>query len=453
VDRREASNDDEADGRERTQMVAISLRRRFVGGATWLVVGSVGGRVLSLAGTVVATRLLVPRAFGQLSYIQAVVTFVAGLAILGLNVAVTKSVAAARANSRSQAVALIGVSLRISAASGGVLAFAMFLFRSQVAELLGSPELADQLAHASVAVAAGAIFAVAIGALNGVESFRAVAVLSSIRSVLASSLMVSGAVLDGLAGAVVGWAMGECVAATAAVFTVVRRHRGLDGRRALREHPATWRSLRRIALPAFAASVAVTLALVLGQRLLTDQPFGYQAVAQFNIAYRWSLAVLFVPASIAPILLPLLANLRAEGAVTGFLRLFRTNLWLAVILTALPAATLIAIRGEVLGLSGSTYAAEPATFVVMMIATVPIALNSVMSQAALSLDAIAAWLLSDLALAVALAGVAWLLVPRHLSLGLAIGYGFGYLVTCAVLAFPLRRHVLELERTDREGSE
>jgi O-antigen/teichoic acid export membrane protein len=449
VDRRDAPNDAEAGRHEPPQMVTISLRRRFVGGATWLLAGSVGGRVLSLAGTVVATRLLVPRAFGQLSYVQAVVTFVAGLAILGLNVAVTKSVAAARASSQSEAVALIGVSLRVTALSGGVLAIGMFLFRSQVAKLLGSPELADQLAHASIAVAAGAIFAVAIGALNGVESFRPVAVVGSIRSVLASSLMVSGAAVDGLAGAVVGWAIGECVAAAVAVITLVRRHPGLDARRALREHAATWRSLRRIALPAFAASVAVTLALVLGQRLLTDQPFGYQAVARFNIAYRWSLAVLFIPASIAPILLPLLANLRAVGAVTGFLRLFRTNLWLAMILTALPAAGLIALRDEVLGLSGSTYAAEPATFVVMMIATVPIAINSVMSQAALSLDAVAAWLLSDLALAVSLAGVAWLLVPRHLSLGLAIGYGFGYLVTCAVLAVPLRRHVLELERTDR----
>jgi O-antigen/teichoic acid export membrane protein len=449
VDRRDVSKGDHAHRREPTQTVAIPVRRRFVGGATWLLLGSVGGRVLSLAGTVVATRLLVPREFGQLSYIQAVVTFVAGLAILGLNVAVTKSVAAARASSRSQADALISVSLRIAAASGGALAFAMFLFRSPVATLLGSPELADQLAHASVAVAAGAIFAVAIGALNGVEAFRAVAVVGSIRSVLASALMVSGAAIDGLAGAIVGWAIGECAAAAVAVFAVVRRHPGLDALRARREHPGTWRSLRRIALPAFAASVAVTLALVLGQRLLTDQPFGYQAVARFNIAYRWSLAVLFVPASIAPILLPLLANLRAEGAVTGFLRLFRTNLWLAAILTALPAVVLIAFRSEVLGLSGSTYAAEPATFVIMMIATVPIALNSVMSQAALSLDAIGAWLLSDLALAVAVAGMAWLLVPQHLSLGLAMAYGFGYVVTCAVLAIPLRRHVHEFERIDR----
>ena len=216
--------------------------RRFVVGATWLLVGSAAGRVLSLAGTIVATRLLLPRAFGQLSYIQAVVTFVAGLATLGLNVAVTKSVAAARASSQSQAAQLIGLSLRVTAASGAVLALAMFLFRAEIAKLLGSPELADQLAQASVAVAAGAIFAVAVGALNGIESFRAVAVVTSLRSVLSSALMVTGAASNGLAGAITGWAIGESLAAVGAVIAVVRRREARDARRASWVSAASWRS-------------------------------------------------------------------------------------------------------------------------------------------------------------------------------------------------------------------
>lgn len=199
-----------------------------------------------------------------------------------------------------------------------------------------------------------------------------------------------------------------------------------------------------VGLPAFAANIAVTLALVLGQSLLADQPLGYQQVAQFNVAYRWSLVVLFLPASMAPILLPLLSNLRAEGALRSFLHLLRTNLWLNVILTALPAGVLIVLRDQVLGLSGSSYVAESTTFVVLMVATVPTALNSVMSQAALSLDAIRAWLLSDLALAVVLVGVAWVLIPRHQSVGLAVGYAVAYLVTCCVLAIPLRNHVRAL---------
>ena len=452
MNHRETSEGDEVDPPEPTQQERRPLRRRFVGGAKWLLIGSAVGRALSLAGTILAARLLLPREFGQLTYIQAAVTFVAGFALLGLNVAVTKSVAAARTESPSEAVQLIRLSLSIAVVSGGLFALGMFLFRLEVARFLGSPELADQLAQGSLAVAAGSTIAVAIGALNGLESFRAVAIVSSLRSILSSALMVSGAMLLGLAGAITGWAVGECIAATVAVFSVVRRSRTLGARSSSRGSTATWRSLRAIGFPAFAANVAVTLALVLGQRLLAQQPSGFQHVAQFNIAYRWSLAVLFIPASIAPILLPMLANLRAEGAVTAFVRVLRTNLWLNVGLTALPAAVLIVFRDEVLGLSGSSYVAESATFVVLMIATVPIALNSVMSQAALSLDAIRAWLLSDLALAVTVVGVARILVPDHQSLGLALGYALAYVVTCVVLVVPLQRRVRGFTRIRPEGA-
>jgi O-antigen/teichoic acid export membrane protein len=423
----------------------MQLRHRFVGGATWLLAGAAASRLLSLAGTIVATRILLPRDFGRLSYTQAAVGLGAGVAMLGLNIAVTKTVAVARSRSSSEAALVIWLSLRIAVVSGGVLALAMFLFRNQVAGLLGSPELTGQLAQASLAVAAGAIFLVAVGALNGMESFRAVAVVTSVRSVLSSALMVLGAAFSGLTGAIVGWVIGESISAIAAVLALVRRQQVKPVRRhASWRSGSPWRTLRAIALPAFFANVAVTLALVVGQRILADQPFGYEHVAQFNVAYRWSLAVLFIPASIAPILLPLLANLRAEGSVTAFKRLLRTNLALSVIITALPAGLLVVFREQILGLSGSAYLAESATFVVLMIATVPTALNSAMSQAALSLDATRAWLLSDVVLAVVLIGVATALIPRSQSLGLAVGYAFAYLATCVVLAGPLWRRMHRL---------
>jgi O-antigen/teichoic acid export membrane protein len=69
----------------------------------------------------------------------------------------------------------------------------------------------------------------------------------------------------------------------------------------------------------------------------------------------------------------------------------------------------------------------------------PTALNNVLSQAALSLDKTAAWIASDVAQAAALVGVAVILVPRFGSLGLALGYLAGMIVTCAVLAGPVAR--------------
>jgi len=421
------------------------LRRRFLWGATWLLAGSAAGRLIGLIGTVVVTRLLLPRGFGQLSLIQIWVAFLAGVAGLGMNVAITKTAAAARATNLSQVGRLIGLAIRISALCGGIVAILVLFFRGPLAEMLGDDELVERLGLASLAVAAGAISSVALGALSGLEAFRPVAIVTSVRSVISAALMVIGASWLGVSGAVAGWMIGECVAAVYSVLALTRCCHRLGVPMSRAGTRDAWGPLWRIGIPALAANVAVVFGLALGQRLLAEQPLGYQHVAEFNLAYRWSLVVLFIPASITPVLLPLLSNLRATRAYNSFVRLLRTNLWLTTMLTALPAGILVAFREVVLGLSGSSYESSSATFVLLMLATVPTALNSILSNAALSLDAVRAWLVSDVALAVTVIGLGWVLIPRDQSAGLALAYASGYVVTCIALVLPIRTRVQALE--------
>ena len=79
---------------------------------------------------------------------------------------------------------------------------------------------------------------------------------------------------DGVSGAVAGWSIGECVAAAYSVLALTRCCHRLGvrmSRAGTRDVGAPW----RIGLPALAANVAVVFALALGQRLLAEQPLGY----------------------------------------------------------------------------------------------------------------------------------------------------------------------------------
>ena len=404
-------------------------------------------------GTIWVTRLLTGGAFGQLAFLQAVVAFLVGIAVLGLNTAITKTAAAARAKDLSETGRLIGHATRTVLISSAVLTIALLALRTPLARILDSPDLSNQIALASLTVVAGATTIITTGALIGLEAFRAVATVAAGRGVLTAVLTVVGAASKGLDGAIIGWAAAECLAAGGGLYALARACRLSGVKISVGEPEQSWRALRPIAIPALVSTVAVGFSLVFGQHLLAGQPFGFQEVAEFNLAYRWSLAVLFIPSSIAPVLLPLLSNLRAAGASHSFRRLFRTNLWLTVLLTAIPAAALISMRDVVLGLSGSEYVTGSATFVVLMIATIPIALNGVLSQTVLSLDAIRAWLLSDLALAVAVIGVAWVLIPTVESTGLALAYAFGYMISCVVLIIPTvsRTRAFEIDAIEETG--
>ncbi|HYJ61471.1 MAG TPA: oligosaccharide flippase family protein [Actinomycetota bacterium] len=421
------------------------LGRRFLGGATWLLVGAGIGRAINLAGTIWVTRELTGPAFGRLTYLQTVVAFIVAIAVLGLNVAVTKAAALARAEDPARVGQLIGLTTRVVLVGSAVLAIAMTAARTPLARLLESPELADQVVLASLAIIAGAATAAITGALVGLEAFRTIAFVSTTRGVLAAALTVVGAVASGLEGAIAGWAAAECLAAVIGFVALARACRGAGVVLSTERPRRSWASLHPVAIPALASTIAVGFALVFGQRYLADRPTGFQEVAEFNLAYRWSLAVLFVPSTIAPVLLPILTNLRATGASGTFLRLLRSNLWLTAALTALPATALILLREPILGLSGGAYETGAVTFSILMVATIPTALNGTLSQTALSLDAVRAWLLSDLALAATVIISAWVLIPRAGSVGLAAAYGLGYALSCLLLIVPVARRAGEFK--------
>ena len=398
------------------------------------------GRVVSLAGTIVATRLLAPELFGQLSAVLLVAATFASVATLGLGVAVTKRVAEFRARDPERVGGLARLALKMVLISGVTATAALILGRHWMAGTwLHSPALATEVGLASVLVLTSSLFAVEIGILTGFEAFSGAAVANSIRSILSALLLVCGIEIAGVNGAILGTVLGEAVAVAWAAVTISKFHvPGGDpvfGRVGVL--PGTWKPLLRLGMPALGAGIALSLSLLIGQRILAGQPDGFVAVAQFNVAYRWSLVILFIPAALSPVMTPLLANLAGANAHVSFRRLVRANFVILCLVTVLPALVMIIARQFVLGLSGSDYQSDTLAFVILIAGTLPVALNTLLSQTALALDAIFAWFISDVVLALALVASAVALAPRYLAAGLASAYVIGYLATCTALAVPV----------------
>jgi O-antigen/teichoic acid export membrane protein len=175
----------------------------------------------------------------------------------------------------------------------------------------------------------------------------------------------------------------------------------------------------------------------LGQVLLLRQQNGVIQVGYFAFSYRWYLFVLFFASALSPVGLPVLTNLRATASADSNARFFRINLYATLLLAAIPAGILILFAGSVATVGGAGYRPVIPTVIVLAAACVPTALNTVLSQAALSMDRVRIWVISDIVLAVSLALVALLLVPRLGSLGLAYAYLSGMVATCLVLVVPV----------------
>jgi O-antigen/teichoic acid export membrane protein len=183
----------------------------------------------------------------------------------------------------------------------------------------------------------------------------------------------------------------------------------------------------------------VSLALLGGQILLREQPDGYAHIAEFSVAYRWHLAIVFVPVALVPAAIPILTRLQRRDRQQARDAL-RFTLVTGVAMAAVPAAIIAVAAPWIMGLSGDYYGARPWTLVVLAVAAVPLVLNNILSSAAISLGAVRAWLVSDVVLAVGVLALALALVPSFAAAGLALAYLGGYLLTDLALMPAVVRH-------------
>ncbi len=175
-----------------------------------------GRGLVSIAGakayfilTSYAVQLLLPRIFGEAKEFGLYSATMSGVAILTnvLIVATIQSVSKFVSEDESRAEVALRQGLRIQALVGGTLALALFVLAPGVARVLLDDQLTPLLRIASVVVFAYALYAAAVGSLNGRHLFAKQARLDATFSTLRTIGILGGAALGlGALGAVAGFA-------------------------------------------------------------------------------------------------------------------------------------------------------------------------------------------------------------------------------------------------------
>jgi O-antigen/teichoic acid export membrane protein len=408
----------------------------------WVLMGAVVARGSTLVASIVVARIISPSDFGKMTVMLTAVTLMSGIAGLGLGLAIARQVAESRAARPDSAGRYVGSAITL-ALTGGIVVVAILLLGRT---LFASALLQDSRLDGLVAAAAGAVLFLALnqviqGSFSGLESFRSYASVQWIQGIAAGTGLVAGALIDGATGALAGFSIGQALAAAVALVILRRTAAERDVVPAYRVWPRETRDLFRYGLPTFGSFLAISGALLGGQLLLSHQDDGYAQVALFSIAYRWHVAIQFVPSTMGPVLVPTIARLHAEGRVAQVASILRGSLWGTVTLAAAPAVVIAAAAPLVLGLSGSFYAHHPLPLVILALTAVLAAINNVLSSTSVGLGAMGAWFASDVVLAAFVVGGAALLVEDLRATGLAFAYLAGYAATNLVLVRPLRRRL------------
>ncbi len=305
---------------------ASPLASRLALGAFWSVLGAVISRGLSLIASIFVARILGKEVFGELGIIQTTVGMFGIFAGFGLGLTATKYVAEFRQKDPAKAGRIIALSNVLSILTGVLMALALFIFaRSLAMRTLAAPHLANILRISAPMLLFGALNGAQTGALAGFESFRAIANVNLVAGVVSFPLIMGGAYLGGLQGAVWGIVAGLGINCLLNQLSVKREVARLGVPLVYKNFSQEWPILWKFSLPAVLGGAFVGPANWICSAILVNRPQGYAEMGIFNAAVQWRTAILFIPGMLGAIVLPALANLYGENDHARYKKVLQYN--------------------------------------------------------------------------------------------------------------------------------
>jgi O-antigen/teichoic acid export membrane protein len=335
----------------------------------WSLAGGLGLQATTLGAAIATARILGQEGFGVLNLVRSTVLLLGALAGAGLGLAAAKHVAELRDRDPAGAGRMVGLLSNVAVALGATAAVACWVLAGPLAAWLSdAPGLEAALRAGTLLILVHALGGVLVGALNGLEAFRATARLLLLEGALGLVLIPAGAVVAEVRGAVAGQV-------AAALLTLPFKHAALGRRLAaagivvVRRHRVPeWLGLWRFALPAFLLGFSLQPFEWWARVSLARPPGGLAELGVFAAAFSWGQAVLFLPTHVARPALPILTHTFSSGDRRGLLHLLRSVALATAGLSVAVALPLMLLARPIMGAYGPGFARGSTVFVVVLAA-------------------------------------------------------------------------------------
>ncbi len=413
-----------------------SLEGRFASAAAWSLLGTLLMQGSTLLASIAIARLLGKVQFGELGIVQGTVVMAGVFAGFGLGLTTSKHVAELRSSDPARAGRLIGVSLLLALLAGSLCAALLCWAAPWLAgRTLGAPHLAPELRLSSGLLVLNALSAVQTGALTGLEAFRTVAVLSSIRALAALPVLLAPVLLWGLSGAVCGLVAAAALACALNHVALGRACRSARIRVRCSGLFSEWHLLWSFSVPAFMSSAMTAPVNWAASAMLVQTPGGFAQMGIFSAANQWRSAVSLLPATLTQPALPMLSALYAARDLTSYRRLLLVNLRV-VVASALALAAPTALLGPwIMRAYGSSYGEGHWVLTLLLAAAVLSASCAVIGQSIASSGKMWQGFSLNCLWALAFLAGARLGVVRWGALGLAAAALASYIVHTLAVSF------------------
>jgi O-antigen/teichoic acid export membrane protein len=359
------------------------LIKRFISGLYWSLVSTIIWRISSAFSTVIIARILGPQYFGAFSILQSTMKMFYSFGGARLGSTSTKFISQYRENNKQRAMQILKLSQGIG-----------FIFTSFVAVifLASSPYLAEQFIKNNELIVALCICAFQMlflnfallreSALAGFENFKNIANGNILRGVLTPILCIPLTLLYGVDGAILGLTIVAAIAFikhSSSLRTAISAN-SLDTNVTWRQAFSEHKVLTSFSIPAILIGIIVSMITWSGRLYFTDGAEQLSALGNFEAANQWRTAILFLPAAMVRVFLPMISRAHS-GAADDNASTVVTMQFKSVCLVTLPMVVLTITTSSLLAsLYGNNFSQVEPLMPLLMTSVFFFSLNQLMRQ-------------------------------------------------------------------------
>ncbi len=403
---------------------------RLASGVFWSMAGAMISRGLMLLASILVARLLGQTEYGEFGMIRSTVNMFVVFAGFGLGMTATKHVAEFYKCDPERAGRILALSGMFALTTGALVALAVFTFAPWLAaKTINAPQLAPAIRIGAFILLINGLNGAQTGALAGFEAFKTIAKVNLSVGIASFPLLVGGAYLGGVQGAVwalllnmaVNWLLNHLALRKVAAHNQVP----FTFRGCLQEWPILW----KFSLPAALGGFMVSPVFWGCNALLVNQAGGYAQMGIFDAANQWRAAILFIPGMVGQVVLPMLSNLHGTGDRVRYWKVLKYNVLLNGGIGLLAAIFVSSAGSWIMRSYGEGFEEGYWVLVLLVFSAVLVAINQVVGQAIASRGKMWVGFFFNFLWGGALLGFSvWFVSNGYGAFGLAMAYFISYLL-------------------------
>ncbi len=401
---------------------ASPLGARLASGMFWSVAGAVVSRGIALVVAIITARLLAPKIFGELGMVQSTMLMFGCFATLAMGLTATKFVAELRVKDPQRAGRIIGMSSAIAWISGSAAALLVVALAPWLsARTLAAPELTLAVQLGALCLVLTVVSETQLGALNGFEAFKRKSIIQGVVALILLPTTVAGVYWAGLKGALAAQALSLGVLVFLNARAIDQEARaigvGTSWKGALQEIKVLW----KFSIPTMLGGALYIPVVWIGNAIIVNTANGYFEMGIFSAAERWRTAIMFLPAQLGGVALPMLSSLATREGSSNYNRVLWLNLKAGLVAAGVLAIPIGILSPWIMAAYGQHFARGEWVLVVVCISSVVGSADWIIGQAMFSKGYVWLKFYANLLWAIVFLTIVWSFRTQG-AIGLAAGY-------------------------------